>query len=190
MSLLNYNSNNNDLDLLQMNVATMTNVQKRRAKQLLENMLGQLEGKPMLISGDIDLPIKCDGTVVYIDMSKEVCGSSEDMPLNRARMNRLSDMFMNGLLEYNDDIKTDEYNPIIKNEDNTYDINDRIKDAENNLKALKKMIDVIKRARDNGATRLATVDFDDFDKFGEENQLAETKCRIRRGLQQPCLFLY
>lgn len=167
MSLLNYNSNNNDLTLLQMDVSTMTNAQKRRAKAILANMMEQLEGKPSNISDDPDLPIKFDGTVVFIDITKESNGDEDDMPFNRARMTKLADMFMSGHAEYDSSIYSDEYDPIIENDNNVFDINERLKDAENNLKALKKMVDVIKRARDNGATRLAEVDFSDFDKFND-----------------------
>lgn len=82
-------------------------------------------------------------------------------------MCRFGDMFTNAYIDVNDSIETSCYDTII--DDSVHDIDARIKDAENNLKALKKLIDIVKRARDNGATKLAIVDFNDFDKYGEDD---------------------
>ena len=166
MSLLNYN-NNNDQSVLNMNVADMTNAQKRRAKEILKNMLAQLEGKPIDISEGSDMYVKSDSQVVYIDCTEEYQMDDDEHTKERARMCRLGEMFMNAYVEVNDTIETSCYNTIM--DDSVHDIDARIKDAENNLKALKKLIDIAKRARDNGATRLAMVDFNDFDKYGDED---------------------
>lgn len=165
MSLLNYN--NNEQSVLSMNVADMTSAQKRRAKELLKNMLAQLEGRPVDISDGSDMYVKSDGQVVYIDMTPELEMDDDDQTKDRGRMCRLGDMFMNAYIDVNDTIETTEYDTII--DDSVHDIDARIRDAENNLKALKKLIDIVKRARDNGATRLAVVDFNDFDKYGNDD---------------------
>ena len=91
----------------------------------------------------------------------------DDHTKERARMCRLGTMFMNAYIDVNDLIDPSEYETIIN--DSVHDIDDRIQDAENNLKALKKLIDIVKRARDNGATKLAVVDFNDFDKYGNDD---------------------
>lgn len=166
MSLLNYN-NNNDQSVLNMNVADMTNAQKRRAKELLKNMLAQLEGRPIDISEGSDMYVKTDGEVVFIDTTAEYEMDDEDQTKDRARMRTLGEMFMNAYIEVNDDIETCGYDTIM--DDSVHDIDARIRDAENNLKALKKLIDIAKRARDNGATKLAVVDFNDFDKYGNDD---------------------
>lgn len=166
MSLLNYN-NNNDQSVLNMNVADMTNAQKRRAKEILKNMLAQLEGRPIDISEGSDMYVKTDGQIVFIDTTAEYEMDDEDQTKDRARMRELGDMFMNAYVNVNDSIETCEYETIMN--DSVYDIDARIKDAENNLKALKKLIDIAKRARDNGATKLAVVDFNDFDKYGDDD---------------------
>lgn len=165
MSLLNYN--NNDQSVLNMNVADMTSAQKRRAKEILKNMLAQLEGKPIDISEGSDMYVKSDGQVVFIDTTSECEMDDEDQTKDRARMCRFGDMFTNAYIDVNDSIETCEYETIMN--DSVHDIDARIKDAENNLKALKKLIDIAKRARDNGATRLAVVDFNDFDKYGDDD---------------------
>ena len=165
MSLLNYN--NNEQSVLSMNVADMTSAQKRRAKELLKNMLAQLEGRPIDISEGSDMYVKSDGQVVYIDITPELEMDDDDQTKDRARMCRLGDMFMNAYIDVNDTIEPCEYDTIIN--DSVHDIDARIKDAENNLKALKKLIDIVKRARDNGATQLAVVDFNDFDKYGNDD---------------------
>lgn len=165
MSLLNYN--NNDQSVLNMNVADMTNSQKRRAKEILKNMLAQLEGRPTDISEDTDMYVKTDGQVVFIDTTSEYEMDDEDQTKDRARMCKLGDMFMNAYVDVNDSIETCEYDTIM--DDSVHDIDARIRDAENNLKMLKKLIDIAKRARDNGATKLAVVDFNDFDKYGEDD---------------------
>lgn len=165
MSLLNYN--NNEQSVLSMNVADMTSAQKRRAKELLKNMLAQLEGRPIDISEGSDMYVKSDGQVVYIDTTPECEMDDDDQSRGRASMCRLGDMFMNAYIGVNDTIETSGYDTII--DDSVHDIDDRIKDAENNLKALKKLIDIVKRARDNGATHLAMVDFNDFDKYGDDD---------------------
>ena len=165
MSLLNYN--NNEQSVLSMNVADMTNAQKRRAKEILKNMLAQLEGKPIDISEGSDLCVKSDGQIVYIDTTPECEMDDDDHTKERARMCRLGTMFMNAYIDVNDLIDPSEYETIIN--DSVHDIDDRIQDAENNLKALKKLIDIVKRARDNGATKLAVVDFNDFDKYGNDD---------------------
>lgn len=166
MSLLNYN-NNNDQSVLNMNVADMTNAQKRRAKEILKNMLAQLEGRPTDISEGSDMYVKTDGQVVFIDTTAEYEMDDEDQTKERARMRELGDMFTNAYVQVNDSIETCEYETIM--DDSVHDIDARIKDAENNLKALKKLIDIVKRARDNGATKLAVVDFNDFDKYGNDD---------------------
>lgn len=165
MSLLNYN--NNEQSVLSMNVADMTSAQKRRAKELLKNMLAQLEGRPIDISEGSDMYVKSDGQVVYIDITPELETDDDDQTKDRARMCRLGDMFTNAYIDVNDTIETTEYDTIM--DDSVHDIDARIKDAENNLKALKKLIDIVKRARDNGATHLAVVDFNDFDKYGNDD---------------------
>lgn len=165
MSLLNYN--NNDQSVLNMNVAEMTNAQKRRAKEILKNMLAQLEGKPVDISEGTDMYVKTDGQIAFIDTTSEYEMDDEDQTKERARMCKLGDMFMNAYVDVNDSIETCDYDTIIN--DSVHDIDARIRDAENNLKALKKLIDIVKRARDNGATKLAVVDFNDFDKYGEDD---------------------
>lgn len=167
MSLLNYN-NNNDQSVLNMNVADMTNAQKRRAKEILKNMLAQLEGRPIDISEGSDMYVKSDGQVVFIDCTDEYNNiDDEEQSKERARMWRLGEMFTNAYIDVNDTIEQTEYDTIM--DDSVHDIDARIKDAENNLKALKKLIDIVKRARDNGATKLAIVDFNDFDKYGEDD---------------------
>lgn len=166
MSLLNYN-NNNDQSVLNMNVADMTNAQKRRAKEILKNMLAQLEGRPIDISEGSDMYVKSDGQVVFIDTTSECEMDDEDQTKDRARMCRLGDMFINAYIDVNDTIAPCEYETIM--DDSVHDIDARIRDAENNLKALKKLIDIVKRARDNGATKLAVVDFNDFDKYGDDD---------------------
>ena len=165
MSLLNYN--NNEQSVLSMNVADMTSAQKRRAKELLRNMLAQLEGRPIDISEGSDMYVKSDGQVVYIDTTPECEMDDDDQTKERACMCRLGDMFMNAYIDVNDTIETTEYDTIM--DDSVHDIDARIKDAENNLKALKKLIDIVKRARDNGATHFAMVDFNDFDKYGNDD---------------------
>jgi len=165
MSLLNYN--NNEQSVLSMNVADMTSAQKRRAKEILKNMLAQLEGKPTDISEGSGLCVKSDGQIVFIDTTPEYEADSEDQTKDRTRMCKLGEMFMNAYIDVSDTIEPCEYDTII--EDSVHDINDRIKDAENNLKALKKLIDIVKKARDNGATKLAVVDFNDFDKYGNDD---------------------
>lgn len=165
MSLLNYN--NNEQSVLSMNVADMTSAQKRRAKEILKNMLAQLEGKPIDISDGSDLYVKTDGQVVFIDTTAEYEMDDEDQTKERARMCKLGDMFMNAYVDVNDIIEISEYDTIMN--DSVHDIDARIRDAENNLKALKKLIDIVKRARDNGATKLAVVDFNDFDKYGNDD---------------------
>ena len=165
MSLLNYK--NNDQSVLNMNVAEMTNAQKRRAKEILKNMLAQLEGKPVDISEGTDMYVKTDGQIAFIDTTSEYEMDDEDQTKERARMCKLGDMFMNAYVDVNDSIETCDYDTIIN--DSVHDIDARIRDAENNLKALKKLIDIVKRARDNGATKLAVVDFNDFDKYGEDD---------------------
>lgn len=165
MSLLNYN--NNEQSVLSMNVADMTSAQKRRAKELLKNMLAQLEGRPIDISEGSDMYVKSDGQIVFIDITPELEMDDDDQTKDRARMCRLGDMFTNAYIDVNDTIETSEYDTIIN--DSVHDIDARIKDAENNLKALKKLIDIVKRARDNGATQLAMVDFNDFDKYGNDD---------------------
>ncbi len=154
MSLLNYN--NNEQSVLSMNIADMTSAQKRRAKEILKNMLAQLKGKPLDISEGSDLFVKSDGQVVFIDTTPEYEMDDDDQSKDRARMCRLGDMFTNAYIDVNDSIETCEYDTIM--DDSVHDIDARIKDAENNLKALKKLIDIAKRARDNGATKLAVVD--------------------------------
>ena len=167
MSLLNYN-NNNDQSVLNMNVADMTAAQKRRAKEILKNMLAQLEGKPVDISEDTGMYVKTDGQVVFIDCTEEYNQiDDEDQSKERARMCRFGDMFTNAYIDVNDTIQQSEYDVIM--DDSVHNIDARIRDAENNLKALKKLIDIVKRARDNGATKLAVVDFDDFDKYGDND---------------------
>lgn len=166
MSLLNYN-NNNEQSILSMNVADMTNAQKRRAKEILKNMLAQLEGRPIDISEGSEMYVKCDGQVVFIDTTPECETDDDDQTKDRALMCRLGNMFMNAYIDVNDTISPCEYDTIIN--DSVHDIDARIKDAENNLKALKKLIDIVKRARDNGATKLAMVDFNDFDKYGDDD---------------------
>lgn len=166
MSLLNYN-NNNDQSVLNMNVADMTNAQKRRAKEILKNMLAQLEGRPIDISEGSDMYVKSDSQVVFLDCTEEYMMDDEDQSKERARMCKLGDMFMSAYTEVNDSIETREYDTIM--DDSVHDIDARIRDAENNLKALKKLIDIAKRARDNGATKLAVVDFEDFDKYGDND---------------------
>lgn len=165
MSLLNYN--NNEQSVLSMNVADMTSAQKRRAKELLKNMLAQLEGRPIDISEGSDMYVKSDGQIVFIDITPELEMDDDDQTKDRARMCRLGDMFTNAYIDVNDTIETSEYDTIIN--DSVHDIDARIKDAENNLKALKKLIDIVKRARDNGATHFAMVDFNDFDKYGNDD---------------------
>ena len=165
MSLLNYN--NNDQSVLNMNVADMTNAQKRRAKEILKNMLAQLDGRPTDISDGSDMYVKTDGQVVFIDTTSEYEMDDEDQTKDRARMCKLGDMFMNAYVDVNDSIETCDYDTIIN--DSVHDIDARIRDAENNLKALRKLIDIAKRARDNGATKLAIVDFNDFDKYQEND---------------------
>ena len=165
MSLLNYN--NNDQSVLNMNVAEMTNAQKRRAKEILKNMLAQLEGRPIDISDGSDMYVKSDSQVVFLDCTEEYRMDDEDQSKDRARMCKLGDMFMSAYTEVNDSIETCEYDTIM--DDSVHDIDARIRDAENNLKMLKKLIDIAKRARDNGATKLAVVDFDDFDKYGDND---------------------
>jgi len=165
MSLLNYN--NNEQSVLSMNIADMTSAQKRRAKEILKNMLAQLEGKPIDISEGSDMYVKSDGQIVFIDTTPEYEAGDEDQTKDRARMCKLGEMFMNAYVDVNDCIETSEYDTII--DDSVHDIDARIKDAENNLKALKKLIDIVKRARDNGATKLAVVDFNDFDKYGNDD---------------------
>ena len=165
MSLLNYN--NNDQSVLNMNVADMTSSQKRRAKEILKNMLAQLEGRPLDISDGSDMYVKSDNKVVFFDCTEEYRMDDEDQTKDRARMCKLGDMFMSAYTEVNDSIETCEYDTIM--DDSVHDIDARIRDAENNLKALKKLIDIAKRARDNGATKLAVVDFDDFDKYQEND---------------------
>lgn len=165
MSLLNYN--NNEQSVLSMNVADMTSAQKRRAKELLKNMLAQLEGKPIDISEGSELSVKSDGQIVYLDTTSEYEMEDEEQTKERARMCRLGDMFTNAYIDVNDSIETSHYETII--DDSVHDIDARIRDAENNLKALKKLIDIVKRARDNGATKLAVVDFNDFDKYEDED---------------------
>lgn len=165
MSLLNYN--NNDQSVLNMNVADMTSSQKRRAKEILKNMLAQLEGRPIDISDGSDMYVKSDNKVVFFDCTEEYRMDDEDQTKDRARMCKLGDMFMSAYTEVNDSIETCEYDTIMN--DSVHDIDARIRDAENNLKALKKLIDIAKRARDNGATKLAVVDFDDFDKYGDND---------------------
>lgn len=166
MSLLNYN-NNNDQSVLNMNVADMTSAQKRRAKEILKNMLAQLEGRPIDISEGSDMYVKTDGQVVFIDTTPEYETDDDDQSKDRARMCRFGDMFTNAYIDVNDSIETSEYDTIM--DDSVHDIDARIRDAENNLKALKKLIDIVKRARDNGATKLAVVDFNDFDKYGNDD---------------------
>ena len=165
MSLLNYN--NNEQSVLSMNIADMTSAQKRRAKEILKNMLAQLEGKPIDISEGSDMYVKSDGQIVFIDTTPEYEMDDYDQTKERGRMCKLGDMFMNAYVDVNDTIETTEYDTII--DDSVHDIDARIKDAENNLKALKKLIDIVKRARDNGATKLAVVDFNDFDKYGNDD---------------------
>lgn len=165
MSLLNYN--NNEQSVLSMNVADMTSAQKRRAKEILKNMLAQLEGKPIDISDGSDMYVKRDGQVVFIDTTPEYEMNADDQTKDRARMCSFGDMFTNAYIDVNDSIETTEYDTII--DDSVHDIDARIRDAENNLKALKKLIDIVKRARDNGATKLAVVDFNDFDKYGNDD---------------------
>jgi len=165
MSLLNYN--NNEQSVLSMNIADMTSAQKRRAKEILKNMLAQLEGKPTDISEGSELCVKSDGQIVFIDTTPEYEMDDYDQTKERGRMCKLGDMFMNAYVDVNDTIETTEYDTII--DDSVHDIDARIKDAENNLKALKKLIDIVKRARDNGATKLAVVDFNDFDKYGNDD---------------------
>jgi len=165
MSLLNYN--NNDQSVLSMNIADMTSAQKRRAKEILKNMLAQLEGKPLDISEGSDMYVKSDGQVVFIDTTPECEMDDDDQTKDRARMCRFGDMFTNAYIDVNDTIETCEYDTIM--DDSVHDIDARIKDAENNLKALKKLIDIVKKARDNGATKLAVVDFNDFDKYGNDD---------------------
>ena len=165
MSLLNYN--NNEQSVLSMNVADMTSAQKRRAKEILKNMLAQLEGRPLDISEGSDMYVKSDGQVVFIDTTPECEMDDDDHTKDRALMCRLGNMFMNAYIDVNDTIEPCEYDTIIN--DSVHDIDARIKDAENNLKALKKLIDIVKRARDNGATYLAMVDFNDFDKYGNDD---------------------
>lgn len=166
MSLLNYN-NNNDQSVLNMNVADMTSAQKRRAKELLKNMLAQLEGRPIDISDGSDMYVKTDGEIVFIDATPEYEMDDDDQSKDRACMCRFGDMFTNAYIDVNDSIETTKYDTIM--DDSVHDIDARIKDAENNLKALKKLIDIVKRARDNGATKLAIVDFNDFDKYGNDD---------------------
>lgn len=129
--------------------------------------VAQLEGRPTDISEGSDMYVKTDGQVVFIDTTAEYEMDDEDQTKERARMRELSDMFKNAYVDVNDSIETCEYETIIN--DSVHDIDARIRDAENNLKALKKLIDIVKRARDNGATHLAVVDFNDFDKYGEDD---------------------
>lgn len=165
MSLLNYNNNNQSV--LNMNVTDMTNAQKRRAKEILKNMLAQLEGKPTDISEGTDMYVKTDSQIVFIDTTSEYEMDNEDQTKERARMCKLGDMFMSAYVDVNDSLETCDYDTIIN--DSVHDIDARIRDAENNVKALKKLIDIAKRARDNGATKLAIVDFNDFDKYQEND---------------------
>lgn len=130
-------------------------------------MLAQLDGRPTDISDGSDMYVKTDGQVVFIDTTSEYEMDDEDQTKDRARMCKLGDMFMNAYVDVNDSIETCDYDTIIN--DSVHDIDARIRDAENNLKALRKLIDIAKRARDNGATKLAIVDFNDFDKYQEND---------------------
>jgi hypothetical protein len=147
----------------------LTKSQKEQVKRMLQNAIAAADGKALRKLGD---HVKTDGQIVYLDATDDY-KDEDELPTDRAKINKFARMFMNARVEDSYDIDGFTSRNGIKNDtdddgNKLCDIDARIRDAENNLAFFTVMLEQVKAARDRGAKYIAGVDFDDWEDDDED----------------------
>lgn len=144
--------------MLQVDYSTMPQEQKDEMLAQISTIMDSIDGKN-LVTKPHNIKIDSSNGIAIIDVTEEYDDS--DMTSLRTSMNTFAKMFE--VASDRGDMETDNLKEILNTNKNVFDIQGAIKKAEANLEVFKNMIAIVKQAAADGCTRIAAVDFNDYD---------------------------
>jgi len=166
------NTNNNAVSpvsieierLANMDLTTLTKRQKNAAKEAVKQFLDVLEGKAKI---DLGHNVKMDARhrIAMLDITEEYDDTGDERD-DRNTMCTFKRMFLFGKTR---DIEDCEIDSVLDDANEEYDIDKCIERAETNMEYFHGILEAVKTARERGCTRLAAVDFNDWDDISADD---------------------
>lgn len=135
----------------------LTAAQKDQAKAILENIKDKIDGRARTRLGD---NIMVENDICFIDTTSDY---DDDAPAyeDHAAYNKFAFMFSS---QDKDDISACKRATVMSDDYPEHNIDDAITKGENNLAILTRMLAHVKQAKKMGATKIAAVDFADWER--------------------------
>lgn len=147
----------------------LTKEQRKTAKEQLKLIMKMVDPKGRVPMGS-DIVYMPEKKIACIDLTSYF--ENDEQPEGEAGLGDFVDMFTDGYTTYEDsNIETTEENEILatgeyeddEGKQRKYDIDRCLECARQNVQKMQNMIEAIERAKAQGATRFAAIDFNDYD---------------------------